>query len=125
MQRVIDAHPAKEQERIALAAFVVSFATMGANLADLYDATPPKGQKWRYFRRKTTKRRRDRAEVSVALEPALVPFVEVLQRAGAKAGELWLPALHIWGSSRIANRKVLALFRWPTTEEGDQAQTRK
>lgn len=45
MQRVIDAHPAKEQERIALDAFVVSFATMGTNLADLYDATPPKGQK--------------------------------------------------------------------------------
>lgn len=118
--------------------------------------------------------------------------MEVLQRAGAKAGEFWLPALHIWRSSRIANnqvnkylhdwqerevlerfnfyaarhtfaslarrlgvekatvdealahvgdyrvtgiyaernwelsweanRKVLALFRWPTTEEGDQAQ---
>ena len=92
---------------------------------DLYDATPPKGQKWRYFRRKTAKRRRDRAEVFVALEPILVPFVEVLQRAREKAGEFWLPALHIWGSSRIANRKALTLFRWPTTEEGDQAQTRK
>ena len=55
---------------------------------DLYDATPPKGQKWRYFRRKTTKRRRDRAEVFVALEPALTPFVEVFQRAGAKAVRL-------------------------------------
>ena len=68
---------------------------------DLHDATPPKGQKWRYFRRKTTKRRRDRAEVFVALEPVLIPFVKVLQRAGAKAGDFWLPALHIWGSSRI------------------------
>ena len=55
---------------------------------DLYDATSPKGQKWRYFRRKTTKRRRDRAEVFVALEPALTPFVEVFQRAGAKAARL-------------------------------------
>ena len=55
---------------------------------DLYDATPPKGQKWRYFRRKTTKRRRDRAEVFVALKPALTPFVEVFQRVGAKAVSL-------------------------------------
>ena len=51
---------------------------------DLYDATPPKGQKWRYFRRKTTKRRRDRAEVFVTLEPALTPFVKVFQRAGGR-----------------------------------------
>ena len=55
---------------------------------DLYDATPLKGQKWCYFRRKTTKRRRDHAEVFVALEPALTPFVEVFQRAGAKAVRL-------------------------------------
>lgn len=55
---------------------------------DLYDATPPKGQKWRYFRRKTTKRRKDRAEVFVALVPALTPFMEILKRAGAKAVRL-------------------------------------
>lgn len=117
MQRVIDARPEKEQERIALAAFVVSFATMGANLADLYDAAPTKGQKWRYFRRKTTKRRRDRAEVFVALEPVLGPFVEVLQRAGEKAGEFWLPSLHIWGSSRIANTQVNKyLHEWQDRE---------
>lgn len=55
---------------------------------DLHDATPPKGQKWRYFRRKTTKRRRDRAEVFVALVPALTPFMEILKRARAKAARL-------------------------------------
>ena len=55
---------------------------------DFHDATPPKGQKWCYFRRKTTKRRRDRAEVFVALEPVLTPFVEVFQRARAKAFSL-------------------------------------
>jgi integrase len=106
IQRVIDARPEKEQERIALAAFVVSFATMGANLVDLYNATPPKGQTWRYFRHKTTKRRRDRAEVIVALEPVLEPFVEVLQRAGEMSGEFWLPALHRWKSFLIADTQV-------------------
>lgn len=188
MQRVIDARPESYQERVALAAFVVSFATMGANLADLYDATPPKGRKWRYNRRKTAGRRQDRAEVVVSLEGALEAFVEVLQE---RPGEWWLPGLHLWKSSRIAvtqvnkylrqwcereqlepftfyaarhtwatlarrqgvekatvdealghigdykvadiyaernwalaweaNRKVLALFRWPTTEAGGQA----
>ena len=106
MQRVIDARPEKPQERIALAAFVLSFATMGANLADLYEADPPKGQIWRYFRRKTTRRRRDRAEVYCRIEPVLEPFVKVLQRANEKAGNAWLPALHIWGSFRIADTQV-------------------
>ena len=55
---------------------------------DLYDATQPKGQKWCYFRRKTTKRCRDRAEVFVALEPVLTPFVKVFQRARVKAFSL-------------------------------------
>ena len=106
MQRVIDARPEKEQERIALAAFVISFATMGANLADLYEAEPPKGQIWRYFRRKTTKRRRDRAEVYCRIEPVLGPFVKVLQGDGERAKDTWLPALHIWGSYRIADTQV-------------------
>ena len=103
MQKVIDARPEKIQERIALAAFVVSFGTMGANLADLYDAAPPKGQIWRYFRRKTTKRRRDRAEVFCRLEPELEAFVAVLQE---RPGEGWLPGLRLWKSSLIANTMV-------------------
>ena len=53
----------------------------------------------------------------VALEPVLGPFVEVLQRAGEKAGEFWLPALHIWGSSRIANTQVNKyLHEWQDRE---------
>lgn len=103
MQKVIFARPEKPQERIALAAFVLSFGTMGANMADLYEAELPKGQIWRYFRRKTTKRRRDRAEVFVALEPVLGPFLNVLQE-GPENG--WLPALHRWGSFRIADTQV-------------------
>ena len=103
MQKVIDARPEKPQERIALAAFVLSFGTMGANLADLYDAEPIKGQIWRYFRRKTRKRRRDRAEVYARLEPELEAFVAVLQ---SFPGEGWLPGLRWWKSSRIADTQV-------------------
>ena len=118
IQKVIDARPEKEQERIALATFVVSFATMGANLADLYDAPAQKGQKWHYFRRKTTKRRPDHAEVFVALEPALEAFVAVLQRTRKEAGDYWLPALHIWGSSRIADTMVNKYLRDWCEREG-------
>lgn len=118
IQKVIDARPEKEQERIALATFVVSFATMGANLADLYDARPPKGQIWHYFRRKTTKRRPDHAEVFVALEPELDAFVAVLQEAGKDAGDYWLPGLHIWGSSRIADTMVNKYLRDWCEREG-------
>ncbi len=195
IQQIIDARTDSPQERIALAAFILSFATMGANLADLYDATPPKGQIWRYFRRKTTRRRQDRAEVFVALEAVLTPFVEVLQGPDEGPEQHWLPALRIWRSSRIAdtmvnkylknwaereglepftfyaarhswatlarrqgvekatvdealahvgdyrvtdiyaernwelsweaNRKVLGLFRWPTTEETCQARSQR
>ena len=115
MQRVIDARPEAPQERIALAAFVLSFATMGANLADLYDALPPKGRKWRYNRRKTAGRRQDRAEVIVALEGALEAFVAVLQ---SFPGEGWLPGLRLWGSSRIANTQVNKYLRqWCEREQ--------
>lgn len=118
IQRMIDARPEIRQEGIAIAAFLVSFATMGANLADLYDAAPPKGRKWHYFRRKTTKRRGDRAEVFVLLEPVLDPFVGVLQVPGGKDGTFWLPALHIWGSSRIADTMVNKYLRSWCEREG-------
>lgn len=103
MQRVINARPEKQQERIAVAAFVLSFGTMGANLADLYDAVPFKGEIWRYNRRKTAKRRRDRAEVSCRVESELSQAVGILQEL---EGEGWLPGLHIWKSDRIANTQV-------------------
>ena len=92
VQRVIDARPEKEQERIAVAAFVLSFGTMGANMADLYDAAPFKGDIWRYNRRKTARRRRDRAEVSCRLEREISQAVGMLQE---REGEGWLPGLHV------------------------------
>lgn len=103
-QLVINANPEKTQERIALAAFVVSLATMGANLVDLWEATPPKGGYWRYNRRKTKKRRRDQAEVVVRIEPEIAAFMERLQGDGASPW--WLPGLHRWKSARVADTMV-------------------
>ena len=108
VQSVIDARPDVPQERIALAAFVVSLGTMGANLADLYDCIPLQRPYWRYFRRKTTKRREDRAEVIVRIEAEIEPFLAILQEE---------PGLRWWKSSRIADTQVNKyLHQWQERE---------
>lgn len=116
IQRIIDAIPAAGQERIALAAFIVSLGTMGANLADLWQATAFQGDCWRYNRSKTRDRRQDRAEVFVRLEPEIRPFVEALQAGGPSPW--WLPGLHIWKSSRIADTMVNKYLRQWCEREG-------
>ena len=116
LQKVIDARPEKLQERIALAAFVISFGTMGANMADLWDAKPLKSAYWRYNRKKTEKRREDRAEVIAAIEPQIATFIKVLQIEGVC--DWWLPALHRWKSSRIADTQVNKYLREWCVREG-------
>lgn len=89
MQRVIDARPADPRQAIALAAFVVSFGTMGANLADMYAARKFSGDVWRYDRLKTHNLRADHAHLEVVIEPRLAYHLSLL----TGAGPLWLPAL--------------------------------
>lgn len=115
VQRIIDARPESPQERTALAAFILSLATMGANLADLWEATPPKGGYWRYNRRKTKERRTDRAEVVVRLEPELDTFINIL---GGPGPEWWLPGLHRWKSARVADTMVNKYLRSWAEREG-------
>lgn len=92
MQRVVDASPRNAGVRLALDAFVVSFALMGANLADLYDAPAFAGNVWTYRRRKTASRRSDGAEMKVDIPDCIQPF---LSRLGAGTSpDWWLPALH-------------------------------
>ena len=90
IQAMIDT-PVDDPQRFAIDVFLVGFGTMGANLADLWEATPPNGQKWAYFRRKTRERRQDHSPVIVALEPQLAPYLE---RLGAgTSSRFWLPVL--------------------------------
>lgn len=97
MQRIIAAQPADKGQRYALAAFVVSFALMGANLADLYDAKRFSGDVWRYHRRKTRTRRADAAAMQVVIQPEVRRHLAVLQDWGH--GDWWLPRLHRLGST--------------------------
>ena len=116
IQRIIDASPEVPQERTALAAFLVSLGTMGANLADLWEAPAFTGPSWRYNRSKTRDRRQDRAEVIVAIEPEIEPFLAQLQTEPGSAW--WLPALHTWKSSRIADTMVNKYLRQWCQREG-------
>lgn len=112
IQMLIDDADATGHVRQAVDAFIVSFGLMGVNMADLYEATPPKGEKWRYFRRKTRRRRADHAEMIVLIPAVLRPF---LRRLGAgSSSEWWLPVLHERGkTSSIAGMAMnKGLRRW-------------
>lgn len=109
IQRVIDARPEKPQERIALAAFVVSFGMMGVNLADMFEAMPEKPGIWRYNRKKTRNKRPDRARVEVRVEPELETFLDILNER---------PGLHLWKSSRVADTMVNKYLRDWCEREG-------
>ena len=111
MQRIISAQTDDPTVRTALDAFVVSFALMGANMADLYAAKPFTGV-WVYNRQKTRGRRADSAEMHVEIPPEVLPFIARLQ--GRRGAAWWLSVLH--SSAPDANlctaKMNRALKRW-------------
>lgn len=113
MQRIIDDRTATGRERIALDVFVLSFCTMGANMADLWAARPC-GAVWVYNRKKTSGRRQDRAEMRVTIPPEAEPYLGRL----TGSGEWWLNVLHdIGGGKDGATHKVnIALRKWAERE---------
>lgn len=110
MQRIIDARSDNAQVDMALAVFVLSFGTMGANLADLWQAKAPRAGMWRYYRKKTTDNREDRAEMRVVIQPEMQPYIERL--GGRSSGEWWLPALRECPADKITFRVNYGLRRW-------------
>lgn len=110
MQHIIDARSDDPLVDMALAALVLSFGTMGANLADLYAARAFKGEVWRYFRRKTTGRRADKAEQRVYIQPEMRPYIERL--GGRSSGDWWLTALHHYRTENITHAINYGLRKW-------------
>ena len=110
MQRIIGAQVDNATIRSALDVFILSFGLMGANMADLYYATPFKGE-WIYNRQKTMTRRADRAEMRVVIPAEMQPYIERLQDA---PGSWWLPVLHRMARNKdYATAKVNdALKKW-------------
>ncbi|MBO4656160.1 MAG: phage integrase SAM-like domain-containing protein [Bacteroidales bacterium] len=107
IQRMIDAKPIVENERIALALFMLSFVTMGANMADLWAARPIVGDIWKYNRQKTG-------------APAQVKITEQARfyaSALGGEGEWWLPQIHRWKSIDSATINLnKSLRRWAERE---------
>jgi hypothetical protein len=113
MQKIIFAQTDDPSVRVALDAFIVSFGLMGANLADLYLATPIQGDRWIYNRKKITSRK---AEMRVSIPPQIEPYLRRLQEGGD--GEWWLPELHRLGAKKhTCNEKLNDyLRRWQKSE---------
>lgn len=98
LQLLIDAEPATVQEALALHVFLLSFVTMGANLADLYDARPFSGDVWIYHRHKTG------TEARVRLEPEALQLSALLGAGTSR--DWWLPALRRYSTSDVCTRYV-------------------
>lgn len=94
MQKIISYQTSDLSIRHALDIFIVSFGLMGANMADLYSATPV-ADLWIYNRQKTRTRRADKAEMRVDISSVLHPFIQRLQAEDNKGW--WLPVLHEMG----------------------------
>ena len=86
LQMVIDARHHLPTVQMALDLFVLSFALMGANLADLYEARRM-GTVWVYRRKKVRNRRADGAEMRVTIPDCVkgrLPALAELQRYDTK-----------------------------------------
>ena len=112
IQKMILAQTEDPSIRVALDAFIVSFALMGVNLGDLYYAIPFNGDRWIYNRLKVVDRREDGAEMRVDIPPQLEGYLKRLQKDGD--GQWWLPELHRIGAKKhTCNEKLNDyLRRW-------------
>lgn len=114
IQKMIDAEVDDWNIRTALDIFLISFGTMGANMADLWEAKVSGGT-WVYNRRKTRGRRSDKAEMRVVIVPELKPFID--RQSGD--GEWWLNRMRDYAPAKdICTAKVNKyLTRWCEANE--------
>ena len=101
VQQMISDKTTKFNHRYALDCLIVSFGLMGMNLADMFEAQPPKDGLLIYYRCKTRGRRADNAEMRVEIPAELQPYLE---RLGAGINkQVWLPELR----AKSSNRKLV------------------
>ena len=106
MQKIISAKTDNPKIRVALDVFIVSFATMGANYADLYVAKPLKDNTWIYNRQKITSRK---AESRVFIPKEIFPHIKRLQEGDVS--QWWLPKLHLLGGKDYGSGRIVAYLR--------------
>ena len=111
IQRMISARGVcTGHQNVILDIYLLSFATMGMNLADLMTARAPKNGVVIYNRQKTAGRRADKAEMHVKIDERIKPLYERLKDEGGA----FFTRLHKMYSSRESACPCicLALERW-------------
>ncbi len=109
VQALIDFRTGDKGERAAVDIFLVSFALLGANMADLWEAAPPRRGVWVYRRRKTRDRRSDGAEMRVEVPKCIGPWLERLK--AAEGSERWLRLSERWPDKDRATHAVNAALQ--------------
>jgi len=110
IQKLIDsvADPAtKENQRWALEVYLISFALMGANTADMVLMRKADKGVVTYCRAKTKDRRADNAEMHVRVEPCVEAL---LARHADPSGRLLLDLDGKWSTVSSLNAKLRSLF---------------
>ena len=124
IQKVIDAVSdprTKENHRESLEVYLLSFALMGANTADMLTMEPAdRDGVVTYYRAKTRDRRHDRAEMRVRLEPCLLPL---FCRRADPSGRLLLDLGSRWKSSSGLNIHLRNAFASWAAENGEDPFT--
>lgn len=122
VQKIIDGKAkAKEGQRLALDIYMISFALMGANTADLMTMTPPdKDGIVTYYRAKTKDRRADRAEMRVRIEPCVRPLFE---RYADPSGELLLNFAGRWKNAISLNSFLAKNYKTWAEDNGEDPFT--
>ena len=103
IQKLIDYKPTSERTQRARDFFIISFLLMGANIADLYEALPPKDGAWEYNRCKTRERRADQARMIVYIPDEVLPYIE---RYLDHTGKHWLNLYREYTNTDSASRCV-------------------
>lgn len=110
IQKLIDAvadPETKENQRWALEIYLISFALMGANTADMILMKKAEKGIVTYFRAKTKDRRADNAEMRVRVEPCVEAL---LARHADPSGKLLLDLEGKWSSVSSINAKLRSLL---------------
>lgn len=76
IQRLIDYPDPKKHVRFSLDLYLLSFAFMGINVKDLFEAATVKNGIFIYNRAKVRERRKDKAEHRVKIDPRIMPIIE-------------------------------------------------
>ena len=103
VQMLIDYKPTTDRTQRARDFFLISFLLMGANMADLYDAVPPKDGIWEYHRAKTKDKRADEARMVVYVPDEVQPYIE---RYKDHTGSHWLNLYREYINTETASRCV-------------------